>query len=312
MSETEGRTENGPRAPAAQGLGGGWRPLWADFRAAGAKGALFGVNGDARKQFLLGLATIAVLETVANTNNVITILHDVPEWGMAAPIVWEGSSFVASLLFLWIPWLAFRAAPPESRPIWRTLLTHAAGAIGFSLAHVTGFVLLRNVVYFLVAQTAYGLSPLTQDFGYEFRKDALTYLLIVAIFWGIGRLIHDQGRVRGERADPSTFDIRDGARLTRVRVDEILAVRSADNYVEFVLRDDRRLLMRKPLSALETELRPQGFIRTHRSWLINAAQMTALKPEGSGDYTVELGALAVPLSRRFPDALAKLRAGRSD
>jgi DNA-binding LytR/AlgR family response regulator len=38
-------------------------------------------------------------------------------------------------------------------------------------------------------------------------------------------------------------------------------------------------------------------------------QMTALTPEGSGDYTVELGTLSVPLSRRFPEALAKLRAG---
>ena len=35
--------------------------------------------------------------------------------------------------------------------------------------------------------------------------------------------------------------------------------------------------------------------------------MTALKPEGSGDYAVELETLTVPLSRRFPDALAKLR-----
>jgi DNA-binding LytR/AlgR family response regulator len=38
-------------------------------------------------------------------------------------------------------------------------------------------------------------------------------------------------------------------------------------------------------------------------------QMTGLKPQGSGDYAVELGALTVPLSRRFPEALAKLRAG---
>jgi DNA-binding LytR/AlgR family response regulator len=37
--------------------------------------------------------------------------------------------------------------------------------------------------------------------------------------------------------------------------------------------------------------------------------MTGLKPEGSGDYTVELGSVTVPLSRRFPQALAKLRSG---
>jgi DNA-binding LytR/AlgR family response regulator len=45
---------------------------------------------------------------------------------------------------------------------------------------------------------------------------------------------------------------------------------------------------------------------------VNASQMTALKPEGSGDYTVELGRVTAPLSRRFPEALTKLRGGPSD
>ena len=40
---------------------------------------------------------------------------------------------------------------------------------------------------------------------------------------------------------------------------------------------------------------------------MNASKMTSLKPEGSGDYTIELEGLNAPLSRRFPDALAKLR-----
>jgi DNA-binding LytR/AlgR family response regulator len=84
-------------------------------------------------------------------------------------------------------------------------------------------------------------------------------------------------------------------------------VTSAGNYVEFVLADGRRLLMRSPLSALEEELQPRGFLRTHRSWIVNASRMTALKPEGSGDYTVELEGVHAPLSRRFPEALAKLR-----
>jgi DNA-binding LytR/AlgR family response regulator len=39
--------------------------------------------------------------------------------------------------------------------------------------------------------------------------------------------------------------------------------------------------------------------------------VTALRPEGSGDYAVELGDIVVPLSRRFPEALAKLRSGRA-
>jgi DNA-binding LytR/AlgR family response regulator len=112
-------------------------------------------------------------------------------------------------------------------------------------------------------------------------------------------------------SSPATFDIRDGAKLTRVPLAQILAVSSAGNYVEFALADGRRLLMRSPLSAVESELAGRGFVRTHRSWLVNEKAVTGLNPEGSGDYDVSLGSMNVPLSRRFPEALARLRTGIS-
>jgi DNA-binding LytR/AlgR family response regulator len=128
----------------------------------------------------------------------------------------------------------------------------------------------------------------------------------VGLFTLINHLLRQQS---GAKAPDSmrTFDIRDGARLTRVRLDEILAIESAGNYVEFLLQDGRRLLMRSPLSAIENELSSHDFLRTHRSWLVNARKVTALRPEGSGDYRVEVGTQSAPLSRRFPEALAKLK-----
>ena len=107
---------------------------------------------------------------------------------------------------------------------------------------------------------------------------------------------------------PVSFDIRDGARLIRAPLGDILAVASAGNYVEFILADGRRPLMRATLAAVEVELERCGFVRTHRSWLVNAARMSGLRPEGSGDWTVELGALEAPLSRRYSEALERLRA----
>ena len=66
--------------------------------------------------------------------------------------------------------------------------------------------------------------------------------------------------------------------------------------------------MRAPLSQVEAALTPHGFVRTHRSWLVNAARVRALQPAGSGDFRVALdGNLCAPLSRRFPEALARLR-----
>jgi hypothetical protein len=269
-------------------------------------GGLSGTSGIGRLTFLYSQAMLAVVAGVVCTINVITRVHDMPQVGLAAPIVWEGSSWVSWLLFFWIPWVGFRLAPPLVRPRWKLLL-HIPVAVTFGFVHVLAFIALRKLAYALGGAT-YDFGAFTPHFLYELSKDVFGYSLSIGGFALTEHLL----RQRALEATPGqtiTFDIRDGARLTRVRLDDVLAITSAGNYVEFVLNDGRRLMMRSPLSALENELSPRGFLRTHRSWLVNAAQMTALKPEGSGDYEVELGAVKVPLSRRFPEALAKLKKG---
>ena len=276
----------------------------------GIGGDPWGTSGRPWRTFLYSLAIAAVMVGVVNAINVITIQHDNPGVGLAGPVVWEVTSWITILLFFWIPWVAWRLAPPHVRPRWK-LLVHVPGLLGFALAHVGGFVLLRQLAY-RAAGATYDFGSFGPHFLYELRKDSLGYLLFVACFTLVDHLLRQQaqGQMRAPALPPSealTFDIRDGAKLTRVRFEEILAVESAGNYVEFILRDGRRPLMRSPLSVLETELAPRGFLRTHRRWLVNARHVTALKPEGSGDHAVELGKLSVPLSRRFPEALVKLR-----
>lgn len=266
-------------------------------------GDVAGPGGTPGRTFAYMFAVAAVMVGVVNTINVVTILHAQPRLGIA-PVVWEGSSRLTVLLFLWIPWVGWRLAPPFVRPRAK-LLVHLPLLPTFALAHVGGFIALRKLVYWL-AGTRYEFGPFVPGFFYEIRKDALAYVLFVAGFSLIDHLLRQRYPVHAPGRS-ATFDVRDGARLHRVRLDDVLAVASAGNYVEFVLRDRRKLLMRSPLSSIETELAGRGFTRTHRSWLVNTAHLTALKPDGSGDYTVELGALEVPLSRRFPDALAKLR-----
>jgi DNA-binding LytR/AlgR family response regulator len=257
-----------------------------------------------RRTYLYGFATAAAIVGAVNVINVITIQHDNSAHHWLGPAIWEGSSWLTFMLFFWIPWIAWRIAPAHVRPRWK-LLIHVPAALIFSLAHVGGFVLLRKFVYWLLgAQYDYG--PFVQQFLYEVRKDVLGYVLFTLGFSLFDHLLRQQTLIEMP-GQTLTFDIRDGSRLTRVRLDQILAIASAGNYVEFVLSDGRKLLMRSPLSALETELASRGFLRTHRSWLLNAKQVTALKPEGSGDYTVEVGEISVPLSRRFPDALARLK-----
>jgi DNA-binding LytR/AlgR family response regulator len=272
----------------------------------GISGEALGTTGVARRTFFYCYATAVVVVGGVCAINLITTRHEAPQYGLIAPIIWEGTSWLTFVLFLWIAWIAYRVAPPNARPRWR-LLIHIPAALLFSLAHVAGFVGLRIFIYWLMGGN-YQFGAFVPHFLYEFAKDSFGYALFVAGFARVEHLFRQQSLI-DEPGQTLTFDIRDGSKLTRVRLDQVLAIASAGNYVEFVLDDGRKLLMRSPLSALESDLNPRGFLRTHRSWLVNARQMTALKPEGSGDYTVELGAVKAPLSRRFPEALAKLRSG---
>ena len=269
-------------------------------------GDALGTSGTLRRTFFYALMSSAVMVAAVNAINIITIAHEQPAYGLLGPIVWEGSSWITLILFFWIPWIAYRIAPPFVRPRWK-LLVHVPGAMLFSLVHVAGFVGLRMLIY-RMAGDHYEFGAFWPHFFYELRKDVLGYALFIAGFALIEHLLRLQQLIETP-GQTLTFDIRDGAKINRVSLSDILAVASAGNYVEFVLRDGRRLLMRSPLSGVENELAPRGFLRTHRSWLINASKMTALKPEGSGDYTVELESISVPLSRRFPDALSRLRDG---
>ena len=270
----------------------------------GISGDVLGASGRLRRTFFYSFSSTAVLVGVTNLLNVISVRRDAPHFGFLAPFIWEGSSWVTLLCFFWVPWLAWRYAPPLVRPRAK-LLVHIPADLAFSLGHVLGFIGLRKLIYwFLGAHYTFGDFP--THYAYELAKDSLAYALFIAGFTLFDRLLRQQTLIQTP-GQTLTFDIRDGAKFTRVRLDELLAIASAGNYVEFVLRDGRRLLMRSPLTTLETELSPRGFLRTHRSWLVNAKHVTALKPEGSGDYSIELGSLSVPLSRRFPEALERLK-----
>ncbi len=255
---------------------------------------------------MMAVAVFVTVVTAVILINIMSMLHERPELRWWAPWVWEGSSALALFAILWLPWLTLRAAPPESWKRPRFWLIHAGGVLAWSILHVGGFLLIRHAAYALMGET-YLFGDLRNQFPYEFRKDILSYAAAVAVFWAAGRFASGPSATAETPPPAPTFDIRDGARVIRVTAGDIVAATSAGNYVEFHLADGRKPLMRASLASIEEQLADKGFVRVHRSWLVNGARVTGLRPEGSGDWTVELGVLEAPLSRRFPEALAKLR-----
>jgi len=322
MSEGDVSGSSPPGGTAQERRGG--RPPARDGRAlSGAGGASRGtggllegglerLRGAETRDLMIGALAIAVGAAAVTVVNALTVQVDHPHVDAWEPWVWEGTSAIVVVLLAWLPWLSTAGAPPDmARDGWRARAVfagvHLAGAAIWSALHVVGMMSLRLAVYASVDAGPYEPGPAGEVYLYEFRKDLISYAAFVSLFWILRRL----RRTSATPLRPVSFDIRDGARIIRAPVGEILAVSSAGNYVEFWLADGRRPLMRATLAAIEVELEAYGFVRAHRSWLVNGARVTGLVPDGSGDWTVELGAVRAPVSRRFPQALASLKASRA-
>lgn len=286
------------------------RPAARDVRRAPVtSGAPGGTNGLALQA--RGFAVIVVMLIVICTINVLSNLHDaarigrpLPPW---EPITWEATSALTDILACFLIWFAIRFAPPTGR--WaRFAAIHILASFAYSAVHVGGMVALRDLVYSLAGRH-YRFTG--GDALYEYRKDLLSYVGFAAIFWLTPLLTaRAQQAPTPAATQVEMFEISEGARLLRVPVADIIAVRAAGNYVEFLLSDGRRPLMRAPLIEVQGALAPSGFLRTHRSWVVNPARVRALEPAGSGDYQLSLdGGETAPVSRRFPEALERLRGG---
>ena len=71
-------------------------------------------------------------------------------------------------------------------------------------------------------------------------------------------------------------------------------------------RRGERYALKGTLQDLETQLKPHSFVRTHKSYLVNLAQVGELEPWFSGAYRLRIldaAGSAVPLSRQYAKRL---------
>jgi two-component system LytT family response regulator len=99
------------------------------------------------------------------------------------------------------------------------------------------------------------------------------------------------------------INVRSVGRIEQIRVDDILWIESAGNYVELHL-EGRTVLHRITLNRLQALLAPGEFLRVHRSTLVRHSQIARLETVGVGSYrlTLRCGA-TVAVSERYVGGL---------
>ena len=90
-----------------------------------------------------------------------------------------------------------------------------------------------------------------------------------------------------------------------VEVQEIIYCQSDNNYTTFFLKDGSHITISKTLKGYESLLRPLGFFRTHRSYLINLKMIRSFDKKEGGSIKMVDGS-TIPLARNKRETFAKL------
>jgi DNA-binding LytR/AlgR family response regulator len=87
---------------------------------------------------------------------------------------------------------------------------------------------------------------------------------------------------------------------------EIVAVQADGNYVSLLHRPNPYLL-RESLTSMAEKLRPYGFIRIHRSVVVNISAVEEIQPLSTGEYRLRVkGGKEYLVSRTYKDNLKNL------
>ena len=68
-----------------------------------------------------------------------------------------------------------------------------------------------------------------------------------------------------------------------MKVEDILYLRAEGNYLYLQLKD-KHFLYRVTMNAVESELDPEHFLRIHRSYIVNRAQVRSTRYSGNHEF----------------------------
>lgn len=170
------------------------------------------------------------------------------------------------------------------------------GATGFDVIRETGLDVVP-VVVFTTAYAEYALAA--------FEAHALDYLLKPFSDQRFGEVMTRVARAL-DRAQPASLStrpraltIREAGRTLVIPVAEIDWI-EAEDYCTRIHAGPRRPLVRRSLQSLIDELAADGFVRTHRSAIVNLAKIRELRPLASGDSELSLAdGTTVRVSRSY-------------
>ena len=291
----------------------------------------------ARKIFRWQMLVFALLLGLFALADTYTVIADRARAGIPLaywePAVWESSSNL--VIWLLIPAMAWWLQRfPLTQLTWRSnLAVHLLATAPYSLAHTAGMIVLRELTYG-VAGGSYRFGPFWDNWIYEYRKDFLTYFVILGGLLGfrlyglwLDTRATDPDTVAGAAAGAvasagagagpglaavaaagpaDRLVVRKRNREFILAAGEIDHVDSDGNYV-VVHAAGETYRLRDSLDSINRRLGEQRFVRVHRAHVVNIDRIREIQPWDHGDYRILLkDGSFLNFSRRYRTRLSHL------
>ncbi len=178
------------------------------------------------------------------------------------------------------------------------------GLTGLELAQVLSRFKTPPAIVFVTAHEAHAVDA--------FDLQAVDYVLKPVradrLAEAVRRVVEGGDRASGPSLDSQVAVERGGVTRFLDRAD-ITHVEAQGDYARLHVTGDSHLV-RTPLSTLEEEWRPAGFVRIHRSLLVSLAHIREVRMD-SGRCTVVVGDVELAVSRRHTRELRELLVRRA-
>ncbi len=113
-------------------------------------------------------------------------------------------------------------------------------------------------------------------------------------------------RLEASPPKPMKIAIKTKGKILLVNPAEILSVEAEGNYVLLQHQSDSYLL-RESISTMAEKLKAYGFIRIHRSVLVNGSRVEEIHPGNTGEYVLRMaGGREYVVSRTYKNNLKSL------
>jgi hypothetical protein len=228
------------------------------------------------------------LDTLAKRNARLVSGYGLDDFRLFAEQITSG--LTVWLLIPAVAWWLTRF-PLSPGQIGSKIAGHLLGSALFATAHYFIMSAMRAVIYPWFGRTWQHSDFWLNNLLVEFQKD-------IKIYVGIIVLVTIYRRTRGKRAsEGERLVVQTGTGERLLDFAEIECLEASRNYVS-VYTEEKEFLLRETLSSLETRLGRHGFLRTHRSYLVNRERVAGVEPgDGGSQHIVLKSGRKVPLSR---------------